>query len=942
MDMRIRKVIQSAFAFSLFSSQIAFTATSTWTGTTSDTMNTAGNWSPAGVPASSVTTVLIFPDTLASNQFTVTNDLTPGFSLNTLTIDGRTGGGATGYTITGGSFFSPFIISVTGQTTSALTPQTNTLSTDIQSPPAIITSQNGIFLYSGQFSGNGGLIFNGNSTPQTTDGVIHLTGNNSGFNANINITEHAILRFNALNNFPTGTISVDNGGGFGTLQPTASGLTITQQVNADGFSTFDLSLIPAGSLTLSNLSTISSSRGITVQGGGTFNLTGTSLIIGSDKALTVDTSTVVLNTASNVNTYTGATTITGGTLRAAAANVFSAGSAVSLANAASTTLDLNGFSNTIANLSGGGASGGTVSLGAGTLTVGNATPTSDFAGVISGTGAIIKQGSGTLSLSGTNNYTGTTTVSDGALAINGSITSATTVASGAILQGTGTITGAVVINGTMAPGNSIGTTTVIGNYTQATGSTFECEISPTDTDLLIVNGNATIQSGATFRVVPEAGAYPTSKTYTVLTTTGSILGTFDTFVIDPPYVTGHLFYQGSNTLELIIGFQTLANIALAGNANKVATALDQIFDSGDDAMDAVVANLYSLSSSELNDALNQLQPAQLKAQTLVQENNAVKVRDALFNRLSTPIYAQRCQQSARGSCCETQPCCPPDQAPWTVWVDGIGDWLHQHSVHYASSPQVGYHNRTAGVVLGTDYHFADIWNIGLLGAYTNSKTDWVSHHGHGSMDSGYFGVYASAIGKRLYAMASVIGAWSDIDSSRHITYSGENATAKGSTTGSQLTSSLDVGLNWDWKGFTFTPFDTFDYVAQEEEGFTEHHAGPISLKIRESRAILLRNELGLNVSRCECMCNSRWILDGKVSWVRETRIHGGHYTSSFVNTSPTFTVTGYMPDRSLVSPGASLTALFNDDRLTFTLYYNGLFGHDFSDNSVGAGFAYNF
>ena len=67
-----------------------------------------------------------------------------------------------------------------------------------------------------------------------------------------------------------------------------------------------------------------------------------------------------------------------------------------------------------------------------------------------------------------NTYTGTTTVSDGTLLVNGSIAnSAVTVQSGATLGGTGT-TGPLTINngGTHSPGNSPGMTTVTGNYVE--------------------------------------------------------------------------------------------------------------------------------------------------------------------------------------------------------------------------------------------------------------------------------------------------------------------------------------------------------------------------------------------------------------------------------------------------------------------------------------------
>ena len=98
-------------------------------------------------------------------------------------------------------------------------------------------------------------------------------------------------------------------------------------------------------------------------------------------------------TLSGANTYTGPTTVTGGTLKAGVASVanvsgaFGKNSAVTLNNTAGVILDITGFATQIGSLTGGGASGGNVTLGAATLTVGgdNTSPAA-YAGVISGGG----------------------------------------------------------------------------------------------------------------------------------------------------------------------------------------------------------------------------------------------------------------------------------------------------------------------------------------------------------------------------------------------------------------------------------------------------------------------------------------------------------------------------------------------------------------------------
>jgi fibronectin-binding autotransporter adhesin len=116
------------------------------------------------------------------------------------------------------------------------------------------------------------------------------------------------------------------------------------------------------------------------------------------------------------HSYSGDTTIQQNVMRAGAANVLSPSSHFVIDGSPGSTLDLNGFNNTIGSLAGGSA----VLLGAGTLTT-NAKDNADtiFQGVISGTGGLIKQGTGTLMLNGTNTYSGDTVVNAGTLAVDG-------------------------------------------------------------------------------------------------------------------------------------------------------------------------------------------------------------------------------------------------------------------------------------------------------------------------------------------------------------------------------------------------------------------------------------------------------------------------------------------------------------------------------------------
>src|SRR5690606_31004859 len=76
--------------------------------------------------------------------------------------------------------------------------------------------------------------------------------------------------------------------------------------------------------------------------------------------------------------------------------------------------DLDGFDLVMPSIAG---SGGTITLGSGTLTV-NAASAQSYGGSISGTGGLTKAGAGTLTLTGASSYSGPTTLNGGRLVLD--------------------------------------------------------------------------------------------------------------------------------------------------------------------------------------------------------------------------------------------------------------------------------------------------------------------------------------------------------------------------------------------------------------------------------------------------------------------------------------------------------------------------------------------
>lgn len=209
------------------------------------------------------------------------------------------------------------------------------------------------------------------------------------------------------------------------------------------------------------------------------------------------------------NEYSGQTSIDFGTLRIDNDGCIPDGSGLYIGGGG--VFDKNGKTETVRYLEGAGS----ITLGAtGDLTsTGHESKT--FSGVISGSGSarLVKYGSGTLTLSGPNTYSGGTLVRDGVLRIDGSAgTGLVEVASPGSLSGTGRLANLLIRGGgLLRPGSSPGTLTAT-NVTWSTNGVYEFEImdfagaygATNGWDKLDVQGVLTVDASAntfTVRVV---------------------------------------------------------------------------------------------------------------------------------------------------------------------------------------------------------------------------------------------------------------------------------------------------------------------------------------------------------------------------------------------------------------------------------------------------------
>jgi autotransporter-associated beta strand protein len=153
---------------------------------------------------------------------------------------------------------------------------------------------------------------------------------------------------------------------------------------------------------------ISGTQNLTIGGAGNTTVSGT--IATSTGTLTKDgLGTLTLNAT---NSYSGTTTINSGTLTLAS-NGNLGTSTITLTGG---TLDLGGknLSNTISGLSGGTLSNGTITNNGGNYAFQNGT----VSAILAGTNGLTKTGSGLLTLTASNTFNGSTTISAGNLSIS--------------------------------------------------------------------------------------------------------------------------------------------------------------------------------------------------------------------------------------------------------------------------------------------------------------------------------------------------------------------------------------------------------------------------------------------------------------------------------------------------------------------------------------------
>ncbi len=826
-----------------------------------------------------------------------------------------------------------------------------------------------------------GTITGPGSLTETGTGTLILSGVN---------TYTGITTINA------GVLSISQDANLGTPPGTAVGNQIT---------------FNGGTLQATASFTLNPNRGVTLIGGGTFDITGINaltyggVITGPGNLTKVGTGTLAL---AGVNTYSGQTTVSAGVLQARSVGAFSAASAFTVNSGA--VLDLNGVDNTVGSLSGSGlvtntggfgtSANATLSVGAnntstafsgtlqdggaalaldkigtatltltgnntytggttisaGTLQIGNGGTTGSiignvtndgilvfdrsdsvtFGGVISGTGSLVKQGAGTLTLPATNSYTGTTTVNAGSLIVDGTIASAQTVVNpGGFLGGRGGLGGSLVNSGIVSPGDSPGTLTVNSNYTQNANGTLRIEVAglgATQHDLLAVGGHASLAGTLQFVRLGDFNLHVGDK-LTFLTANGGVSGSFGT--VQNEFLSGTIVkVEVVNLPNAVVleGTQgSFVPVACTPNAAAVAHALDSAVSDSRSArlisfldeqpIDQLCGDLQRIAPEQLASIFNiGVSLANVQTANLKRRMEDIRAGSSGFSAAGFTLNgsAQSVSSGFAGLSGPEGKSGPPVFAPtpenrWGVFVTGLGEFTNVDSTPNAP----GYDVDTGGFTLGVDYRVTPNFAIGLTGGYAHTS---VSPDGGGNIDvnGGKIGLYATVFGNGFYLDTAVSGGPSGYDIRR----TALQGTASGSTDGADVDVLVAAGYDWKKGNLTIGPTASFQFNYIGLNGFTETGSlAPLTFPDQNKESE--RSAFGAKASYDWKIGHVTVIPQINAAWQHEYGSTAYSVVANFASgAGKSFTVVGPDIGRDSLLIGAGATVIWND-RVSTYLYYDG-------------------
>lgn len=738
----------------------------------------------------------------------------------------------------------------------------------------------------GGVTGNGQVYVNGPGTAKTVNLAVLKDGQNMLFWDGSDTVGNGIVEGGAgtwsvaHTNWTSGTgeaeINGPWGGSVGVFSGVGGDITVVgaQQFDTLQFTVDGYKLVPdtSGSLTFAE-----ATGGTINVGAGATTTIATQITGGSSLGFVKTGAGSLVLTADN--TYVGGTTIDAGVLQLGAGgtsgsiigDIVNNGSLVTNRNDLLTLTGTISGTGSLTNIGGGTTlltanntyNGGTT-INNGAIQLGNGGETGSVTGAVSvgsdgslvinrsndftlvtelsGTGNVRQIGPNVTTLQGNScAFTGTTTVTNGKLIVNGCLGGTVVVENGGSVGGDGTIGGGtgtgggagggnggtVTIGngGTFSPGGdgTTGQTTITTNLSIASGAIYIVNVNAAgQSDHTQVNGLATI-TGGTVQVVAAAGEYRPVTRYTIMTANGGVtLGGdnqgFDAVTSNLAFLTPTLDYDPNHVyLTMTRNNVSFETVSQTPNQINVGRAIETL-NPGNPLYDAVVGLDTEAARKAFADLSGEIHATLLGSGI----ESSLTLQDAVTNRMR--VAFGRAGGTATQSTIEIGDggfTAEPETQAAVVWGTVYGSSRSTSSDGNASAADA----KSGGIINGFDMvldgGMFDEWRIGGVARYETSSLSVDDRSSSAQADSYSLGVYGGGNAGQFNFNLGALYTLMDVTTDRDVTIGSFSDSLSADYTIGVSHLFGEVAYQMDVDGSTIEPFAGVAYVRAKGGSYAE-------------------------------------------------------------------------------------------------------------------------
>jgi outer membrane autotransporter protein len=344
--------------------------------------------------------------------------------------------------------------------------------------------------------------------------------------------------------------------------------------------------------------------------------------------------------------------------------------------------------------------------------------------------------------------------------------------------------------------------------------------------------------GGTLQVLAQPGNYAPSTTYTVVTATNGVNGTFANVFTNLAFLTPKLTYDADDAfLTLTRNMTFFCSIAQTPNQKGPACALDK--SPLTSPLVLAVVNQTAAGARQAFDALSgeihaTLQTAILDDSFYVRQAILGRLRQASFADGAGPAaalgsggpalaYAQPDAQ-ALGYADATRPAFPvkaaplarPDDLGLAFWAQALGAWGHINADGNAAEAS----RSLGGFLAGVDRRFGE-WRAGFAAGYTTSHVNIDDRASSAGIDTAVAAAYAGTSFGPWNFRSGAAFAWNTISTNRAIIFPGflETASARYGADEEQVFGEIGYGMTF--RRVAAEPFAGLAFVHLHTGSFSE-------------------------------------------------------------------------------------------------------------------------